>query len=121
MNDRFIPPIADLDMLAPAWRNVVDNITTVQFQHRMTAYALFALAMIQALWTMRAAPGSSAARRSIAVLALVTLQAALGIITLLLVVPIWAGLLHQAFAMIVLTMTVVHRPAAWRQRFDLCR
>ena len=28
--------------------------------------------------------------------------------TLLFVVPIWAGLLHQAFAMVVLRMAVVH-------------
>ena len=33
----------------------------------------------------------------------------IGIVTLVLVVPIWAGLLHQAFAMVVLGMAVVHR------------
>ena len=109
MNGHFIPPAADLGMLSPLWRNLVDNITTVQFQHRMTAYALFALAALQVMGTRRAAPGTSAARRAMAILGLVTVQATLGIITLVLVVPIWAGLLHQAFAMIVLIMTVVHR------------
>ena len=109
MNGRLVPPAADLGMLEPVWRNLVDNITTVQFQHRMTAYALLALAFGQMVWTRRVAPGTGAARRSVAVMSLVTAQAAIGILTLILVVPIWAGLLHQAFAMIVLTMTVVHR------------
>ncbi|WP_246725107.1 COX15/CtaA family protein [Beijerinckia sp. L45] len=109
MNGHFIPPAADLGMLTPLWRNLVDNITAVQFQHRMTAYVLFGLAILQLVWTRRVAPGTAAARRSVAILGLVTLQAALGIITLVLVVPIWAGLLHQAFAMLVLIMTVVHR------------
>ena len=109
MNGRFIPPAADLDMLSPAWRNLVDNLTTVQFQHRMTAYALLALALLQAVVSRRAMPGSGAARRSIALAGLVCVQAILGIVTLVLVVPIWAGLLHQAFAMIVLTMAIVHR------------
>ena len=109
MNGRLIPPAADLGFLEPAWRNVVDNITTVQFQHRMTAYALICLAVVQALWTRASLPGTGAARRALAVLGLVSGQAALGVLTLVLAVPIWAGLLHQAFAMIVLTMSVVHR------------
>jgi cytochrome c oxidase assembly protein subunit 15 len=109
MNGHFIPPAADLDMLAPLWRNLVDNITEVQFQHRMTAYALLALALLQAVWTVRAAPGTGAARRAIAMAGLVLAQATIGVVTLVLVVPIWAGLLHQAFAMIVLSMSVVHR------------
>ncbi len=109
MNGRLIPPADDLAMLEPAWRNLVDNITTVQFQHRMTAYALFAFALLQAVWMYRAAPGTSTARRAIALFCLVTAQAVFGIVALVLVVPIWAGLLHQAFAMVVLTMAVVHR------------
>ena len=32
-----------------------------------------------------------------------------GITTLLLVVPLWAALLHQAFAMVVLGLAVLHR------------
>jgi len=32
----------------------------------------------------------------------------LGIVTLVLVVPLWAGLAHQVFAMAVLAMAVVH-------------
>ncbi len=109
MNGHFIPPAADLGLLTPVWRNLLDNLTMVQFQHRMTAYALFGLAIFQVVWTLRVMPGTSVARRSIALACLVTAQATIGIITLVLVVPIWAGLLHQAFAMVVLAMAVVHR------------
>jgi cytochrome c oxidase assembly protein subunit 15 len=39
-------------------------------------------------------------------------QMVLGIVTLLLVVPLWAGLAHQVFAMVVLAMAVVHARAS---------
>jgi heme a synthase len=50
------------------------------------------------------------ARRAAAVGFLALSQAALGVLALLLVVPIWAGLLHQAFAMLLFGMAVAH----WR-------
>ena len=56
----------------------------------------------------RHAPASKAARRATALAGLVSTQAVIGVVTLMLVVPIWAGLLHQAFAMVVLAMAVVH-------------
>jgi cytochrome c oxidase assembly protein subunit 15 len=40
----------------------------------------------------------------------------LGIVTLLLAVPLWAGLAHQIFAMIVLAMAVVHARASSSSR-----
>ena len=100
MEGHFVPDV--LWLLEPWWRNFVDNIATVQFQHRMVAYTLLTLALVQAFMTGRAAPGSRAARRTLHFAGLVALQAALGIVTLLLVVPLWAGLVHQAFAMLVL-------------------
>jgi heme a synthase len=104
MDGRFVPDVVLL--LQPWWRNFVDNIAMVQFQHRMVAYTLLALAVIQAIVTRRAAPGSRAAKRTTHFAGLVTLQAGLGIVTLLLVVPLWAGLVHQAFAMLVLFASV---------------
>ena len=41
----LIPSAARLFFEAPWWRNLFDNTLTVQFEHRMTAYALFVLAM----------------------------------------------------------------------------
>lgn len=107
----FIPPLDDLAMLAPVWRNFVDNVLMVQFQHRMVAYALVALALVQVSVSMHVAGGSRAFRRSVVLAGLVTVQVAIGIVTLLLFVPLWAGLLHQAFAMMVLGHAVAHAQA----------
>jgi heme a synthase len=112
----FWPPLDKLTLLSPLWRNFLDNILLVQFQHRMIAYALLAVALAQALYTSRAAVGYRAVRRSWAVAGLVAMQASIGIATLVLAVPLWAGLLHQAFAMIVLGMTVAHAQALSQAR-----
>jgi heme a synthase len=107
----FWPPLDKLTLLSPLWRNFLDNILLVQFQHRLIAYALLALALAQALYTSRVAAESRAVRRAWAVAGLVAMQASVGIATLVLVVPLWAGLLHQAFALIVLGMAVAHAQA----------
>src|SRR5260370_8335742 len=45
----LIPSAARLFFEAPWWRNLFDNRLTVQFEHRMTAYLLFALSLLHAL------------------------------------------------------------------------
>src|SRR3954469_2720208 len=44
----LFPSAARLFFETPWWRNLFDNTLTVQFEHRMTAYALFALAALHA-------------------------------------------------------------------------
>src|SRR4029077_12295527 len=112
----FWPPLSKLTLLTPLWRNFLDNILLVQFQHRMIAYALLALALAQAVYESRVTEGSRAVRRAWVVAGLVSMQAAIGIATLVFVVPLWAGLLHQAFAMIVLGMAVAHAQALSKAR-----
>ena len=108
MAGHLVPPMENLARLDPWWLNFLENITLIQFQHRMVAYALLALALWHVATARRKAPGSKAVRRATALAGLVTTQAVIGIVTLMLVVPIWAGLLHQALAMVVLAMAVVH-------------
>lgn len=108
MDGRLFPPWGDLTRQAPGWSNLFENVTTVQFDHRMTAYALLALALWHAVDARRAVPGSGAARRSVVVAGLVCVQAALGVATLLLAVPLNAALAHQATAMLVLGMAAAH-------------
>ena len=112
----FWPPLEKLTLLTPLWRNFLDNILLVQFQHRMTAYVLLAAALTQVFYASRVAAGSPAQRRAIAVGGLVAMQAMIGIVALVLVVPLWAGLLHQAFAMLVLGMVVAHAQALSKGR-----
>jgi cytochrome c oxidase assembly protein subunit 15 len=108
MDGRLVPPLDGLFALTPWPRNVVENVALVQFNHRMMAYLLVALAIGNAVAVAKAAPGSAAARRAAALAALVLAQMTLGIVTLLLAVPLWAGLAHQLLAMVVLVVVVAH-------------
>ena len=102
----LIPSAARLFFEAPWWRNLFDNALTVQFEHRMTAYALLALAVLHALDAIRSRAGTSAVNGALWLLAVITLQATLGILTLLNQVPIDLALAHQAVAIAVLTFAV---------------
>jgi heme a synthase len=116
MDGGLAPSLQTLFAVTPWFENLVDNIALVQFNHRMTAYALLAFAVWHALSLGRAAPGSPAARRAKALAGLMTAQAILGIVTLVLVVPLWAGLAHQGLAMVVLAMATVHLVRLWSQQ-----
>jgi cytochrome c oxidase assembly protein subunit 15 len=84
---------------------------TVQFQHRMLAYLICGLVLWQAVALNRAGPAAPA-RRATGLAILVFAQAAIGITTLLLVVPLWAALLHQAVAVALLAAATVNARAA---------
>ncbi len=118
MDGRFVPPSETLFALEPFWRNFTDNVAMVQLQHRLVAYALLLLTLVQALCAMAWARKSRAMRRALHLFGAVFVQACLGILTLLLAVPIWAGLLHQAFAMLVLASAVIYRELLSRPRTE---
>jgi cytochrome c oxidase assembly protein subunit 15 len=103
----FIPSMARLFFDQPWWRNLFDNTLTVQFEHRMTAYALLALAVLHAIDAMRSRAGVAVIGGAWSLVAAITLQAALGILTLLHQVPIDLALAHQATAIVVLTLAVL--------------
>ena len=107
MDGAFVPPASQLFSLSPVWTNWFENHTLVQFVHRMTAYGLLALALVQVPASLSA--GGPALRRALVIAVLVLCQAGLGIATLLMAVPLWAALAHQGVAMLVLGMAVVHR------------
>jgi heme a synthase len=97
-----------LGALSPWYLNFFENITTVQFNHRLVAYAVTALVLWQA-WDLRRTLPQTAQSRSAAWLAAAVLcQVMLGIWTLLAAVPLSLGLLHQAGAAIVLGFAVRH-------------
>ncbi len=80
----------------------------MQFNHRLVAYLIVGLALWHAYRHAGGSCGNEAARRATGVAGLALAQMALGIATLLLVVPLWAGLAHQVLAMLLLAMAVVH-------------
>ncbi len=105
MDGALVPSAATLFAGTPWWENFVDNPALVQFNHRIGAYVLLGLALWQAFRLHRA--GSAGAGMAALFAATVVVQAVIGIVTLLLQVPMWAGLLHQAFGLVVLGVAVV--------------
>lgn len=108
MDGALMPPAAVLFSRQPWIENVVDNLALVQFNHRLMAYLVVAVALWQAVAVGRAAPQSPAARRTAVIAGLALTQMTLGILTLILVAPLWAGLSHQILAMGLLALAVAH-------------
>ncbi|MBB5701512.1 cytochrome c oxidase assembly protein subunit 15 [Ochrobactrum daejeonense] len=108
MDGAVIP--SDLFIQQPWWRNLFENPKTVQFVHRMFAYAVLVLVVLHAVQVWKNAAGTTHARRTIVFVGLVLVQAVLGIGTLLMSVPLHMGLTHQFVALVVLAFAVAH----WR-------
>ena len=107
MDGRLVP--AGLFVMQPWWANFGENVTLVQFQHRMAAYIIAAL-VAAAAWvagSRRAGAGTA----GLLVFAVVV-QIALGIYTLLAGAggeqPILLGALHQAGALGLFAATILH-------------
>ncbi len=101
MNGHVVPPeIASLD---PWYLNLFSNMATVQFDHRLGAWAL--AVAVPWLWLRsRRYAVSWGARVAIDFLAAaLVLQVSLGIATLLLVVPVPLAAAHQAGALVLFT------------------
>lgn len=107
MGDSLFP--AGVPMLAPEWRNAVDNPVVVQFIHRWWAFAAAAALTVLAVRATRA--GS---RAGFLVVALVVAQIILGIATLASGVQIVVAVAHQANAALLLIASVCAAHAVGR-------
>jgi cytochrome c oxidase assembly protein subunit 15 len=108
IDGRVVPEASRLWFLDPPWRNLFENALTVQFNHRLAGYLLLLWAWLHAaaaLWTGREGAARTGA---LALATTVTLQAALGVLTILHQVPLLLALAHQAMAIVVLTVAVMH-------------
>jgi heme a synthase len=112
----FFPSLAGLFFETPWWRNFFENTLTVQFEHRMVAYTLLALALLHVADVGLSRAGKMAIGGSLWLAGAVALQAALGILTLLNQVPMDLALSHQAVAIIVLTLAVLQAELLTRGR-----
>ena len=101
MGDSLIPD--GLFALSPLVRNLFENATTVQFDHRILALTTFSLIVIYAWRARGALMPRRAMRGATALVHTAALQVLLGISTLLASVPIVLGALHQAVAMLLFT------------------
>lgn len=90
---------------SPLWRNFFESHLTAQFDHRMVAY-LVAI-MVGRHW-FAARPFVQASRSATWLALAVLAQIGLGVWALLWAVPVPLGAAHQAGALIVLTLAIVH-------------
>lgn len=107
MDGTLIPD--GLAAMTPWYLNLFENALTVQFNHRMFAYALVIYASLHAVLVARIGGKEDGIAMSAALLACaVWLQAALGVMTLLTRVPVSLGLAHQGMAVIVFALSLFH-------------
>jgi len=92
MDGKLVPD--GLLVMQPAWRNIFENAMTVQFDHRLLAYAIAVIVAAHAYIVRSGA--------ALVLLAAVLLQIVLGIWTLLAQVPLVLGLIHQGGALLML-------------------
>ncbi|KZP13073.1 COX15-CtaA-domain-containing protein [Athelia psychrophila] len=135
MGERIVPPTDELFTPLYAknadgsdlwWRNILENPTTVQFDHRaVSTYVATTLMFLHSLRPSMRAILPKVTRGSIhAAFAMVNVQVVLGISTLLYLVPVPLAAAHQAGSVALLSTMVflvgsLRRPGAaaraWRQ------
>jgi cytochrome c oxidase assembly protein subunit 15 len=108
IDGQVLPAAAQLLFNEPLWRNFFENPLTVQLDHRLVAYGLLTGVLLHAVDAGRTLPRGPGRRDALVLAGVVTLQAVLGILTLLAQAPLALALMHQATAMIVLTVAVLH-------------
>jgi cytochrome c oxidase assembly protein subunit 15 len=109
MNGHVVPP--EILMLEPAWQNLFFNMATVQFDHRLAAL-IVAVVVTWLWWRLQRSSGlpARAVTGATLLLGMLAVQVALGIATLLYVVPLPLAALHQAGAVVTfaLALNVAH-------------
>jgi heme a synthase len=108
MGDRIIP--SEYAAMSPLWRNWFENPAAAQFNHRVLAEATWLA--IALLWLFGRRQLAGTARQALDLLAAAaTIQAALGIATLLSVVALPLAAAHQAGAVLLVTAALYARHA----------
>lgn len=107
MHQFWIPP--EIFVLEPAILNFFQNISAVQWTHRLLATVLGV--MVIATWarSLRLNVNDTEKKWIFILLGVVLMQYAIGVFTLLYYVPTWLGVLHQAMAMVLFGAALVTR------------
>ncbi len=90
----------------PAWLAAFEDVTTIQFNHRMFAYLLFVLINLFAWLVFRSEAGGRSRPAAILLAVALLVQVTLGISTLLLHVAVPVAAAHQGGAVLLLSAMV---------------
>ena len=109
MDGQFVPESA---YVTPSvWLAPFEDVTTVQFNHRMMGYAVFGSVIALFVVGIRQGLSGHARLTSAVLVGAVALQVSLGIWTLIAVMPVWLAALHQFGAVALLSAALVHADA----------
>lgn len=106
MGGQLIPE--GIGALKPWYLNPLENMVTVQFDHRWLAMTTGILLFI---WYLRGRVsfGDARVQRSFKLVGMMVLvQLGLGIVTLIFNVPVWLGVLHQAGALLLFSVLLLN-------------
>jgi cytochrome c oxidase assembly protein subunit 15 len=106
INGAFVP--SGLGEASPWYLNLFENPLTVQFDHRMLGYAVALATIVQSGWLALRPEAPELITSGFILMCLALLQATIGVWTLLLSVPIWLGLAHQAGAVMLFAAALYH-------------
>lgn len=108
MEGKWIPDGLWPDASAPWYKNLLEDVTTVQFSHRAMAYSL---SLLIPLFWIAGRNNPHVAHLLPILFAIFIVQFLLGVLTLLFVVPIPLASLHQANALLLfgIGVAILHR------------
>ncbi len=98
MHQYWMPP--ELWLMEPFVINIFENMVTVQWIHRVLASLLGVIVIAISVRVYQTDTTLTIKKWSLALLAALLFQYTIGVYTLVYHVPVWLGVAHQAFAMI---------------------
>ncbi|MFD2206952.1 COX15/CtaA family protein [Kiloniella antarctica] len=104
MDGQLLP--ASYNDITPWHINIFENVAAVQFNHRVLAISTFTLTIIVWVWAFFLTRPAALTKALHLLMAAGILQVTLGISTLLLVVPVSLGAMHQAGGLLYLTASL---------------
>jgi cytochrome c oxidase assembly protein subunit 15 len=106
MDGYWLPP--SVGEISPWYRDMFENVSTVQFNHRVMAYVIVLLVIVHAVRIWRAPQARHLRLTAMLLVGGVLVQSAFGIWTVIAAVPLWLGLVHQAGAAILFGLAILH-------------
>lgn len=106
MDGKLVPD--GLGAMTPWYLNLFENALTVQFDHRIVAYAIAIWAVAHAGVATARLSSSPAALTSVLTALAVLAQVVLGVMTLLARAPLGLSLAHQTMAVILFALALLH-------------
>jgi cytochrome c oxidase assembly protein subunit 15 len=106
MGDEWVPESIFFAFQKDGISSLINNLASIQFIHRGLAYILAAYVIWFVMGVLKSNP-DPAQKRGVQLLILgIILQVVLGILTLVMQVPVWMGVTHQAVAFLLFAITI---------------